>query len=601
MPHSSVTDDVVEVPAAVREPVVVTFDGRYVWSFSPARDGSRTRRGWQVPWPEALHALLDGTAAVRLHSPESDTLHFDAVVAFRGNPVELSLADAHGHPLAIDRAGHLTRVFGETEEASRLQIVEGTARALDDLREKVGVDAHLSYGGLLGAVREGRMIAHDSDADLAYLSAHRHPADIILESYGMERAMRSLGWKVVRMSGADLKLFLPLPDGRRVHVDVFGAFHVGETFYQLGGRSGKLPREALTPASTVILEGVELAAPADPERVLEFLYGPTWRVPDPAFQPIDPVSGLRRLDGWLRGTRTNLTDWNELFRTRRAALPRKPSTFARWAATRIPPEAAVVDLGAGNGRDSVYFARRGHRVTAFDYSGASLRQTRRRLTRLETESDTRVLALNDLRGVLLAGAELAREDAPPHLYARQLLGCLDEDGRTNLWRLATMALRRGGSLFLEYAATTPDLPERTPDGLVHRLDPESVAAEIRAAGGLVVHAAVGPGTDFLDQPDPAIARLEIRWDTARRPLPHRGDQMSTAHQDSAARRYVRNAASLPEWLRDLRSSVHENRRLNRRVAELTDLVTELLVPLAGCDEERARELLASYRETTLAP
>jgi hypothetical protein len=52
-------------------------------------------------------------------------------------------------------------------------------------------------------------------------------------------------------------------------------------------------------------------------------------------------------------------------------------------------------------------------------------------------------------------------------------------------------------------------------------------------------------------------------------------------------------------LRDIRSSVQENRQLNRRVAELTDVVTELLVPLADRDEERARELLASYRETTL--
>ena len=71
------------------------------------------------------------------------------------------------------------------------------------------------------------MIAHDSDSDLAYLSQHTHPADVVRESYRIEREMRALGWKVVRMSAADLKLFLPLADGRNVHVDVFGAFHVG--------------------------------------------------------------------------------------------------------------------------------------------------------------------------------------------------------------------------------------------------------------------------------------------------------------------------------------------------------------------------------------
>ena len=58
---------------------------------------------------------------------------------------------------------------------------------------------------------------------------------------------------------------------------------------------------------------------------------------------------------------------------------------------------------------------------------------------------------------------------------------------------------------------------------------------------------------------------------------------------------------MPEWMRRREAAVHENRRLNRRVAELTDVVAELLVPIADRDEEKARELLARYRETSLAP
>ena len=47
--------------------------------------------------------------------------------------------------------------------------------------------------------------------------------------------------------------------------------------------------------------------------------------------------------------------------------------------------------------------------------------------------------------------------------------------------------------------------------------------------------------------------------------------------------------------------MQENRRLNRRIAELTDVVAELLVPIADRDEAKVQELLASYRRTTLAP
>ena len=597
---AGVTDDHVVVPADVVGTVVVSFDGQYVWSFSPRRDGSRRLQGWQVPWPLALRARLDGTTCVRMADAGGERVHYEAQVTFRGNKEVLAFRDAHGHPLAVDREGHLTRVFSETADDARRQIAEGTARAIADLREKVGIDAHVSYGCLLGAVRDGRMIGHDSDSDLAYISAHTHPADVVLESYRIEREMRRLGWNVVRMSGADLKLLVPLPDGRVVHVDVFAAFHVEGTFYQMGGRSGHLDREALTPASTVVLEGVELAAPARPEAVLEFLYGPGWRVPDPAFQPVDPWRGLRRIDGWMRGVRTHVADWNEIFRERNSEIPRWGSPFAKWSRQRMPAESVVVDLGAGSGRDSAWFARRGHRVVALDGCVTSLSHTRRRLERHGVErTDVRAILFNDLRTVLLAGAELAREPEPPYLYARELVGSLDADARANLWRLCAMALRGGGSLFLEYAAARPGLWRSTPRGLVKRMRTGKLVREITAAGGRVVHREVGPGEDFFGLPDPYVARLEVRWTTA--PPSNEENQMTTKTPLATRKDLLRKAKAVPEWMGDVVDAVHENRRLNRRIAELTDVVAELLVPITDRDEDKARELLARYRETTLAP
>jgi hypothetical protein len=45
----------------------------------------------------------------------------------------------------------------------------------------------------------------------------------------------------------------------------------------------------------------------------------------------------------------------------------------------------------------------------------------------------------------------------------------------------------------------------------------------------------------------------------------------------------------------LEAEVQENRQLHRRVAELTDVVAELLLPVVDRDEERMTELLAAYR------
>ncbi len=45
----------------------------------------------------------------------------------------------------------------------------------------------------------------------------------------------------------------------------------------------------------------------------------------------------------------------------------------------------------------------------------------------------------------------------------------------------------------------------------------------------------------------------------------------------------------------LEQEVQECRALNLRVAELTDLVTELLVPIAQRDEDKLGELLTRYQ------
>ena len=69
-----------------------------------------------------------------------------------------------------------------------------------------------------------------------------------------------------------------------------------------------------------------------------------------------------------------------------------------------------------------------------------------------------------------------------------------------------------------------------------------------------------------------------------------------AHARTTVTRWqTARGASTRARLAALEAEVQENRRLARRVAELTDVVTELLVPLARRDEDELEAVLARYR------
>jgi hypothetical protein len=507
-----IDDTGVLVRTGADQPLVLSLDGRYLWSFTPARDGRAHRGGVLVEWPPVLRPYLDGHARIRVAEASGERVLLDDEVHLGSGADRIEVVDARGLPLAVDKVGHLCRAFASTDDEVRDEILAGTQRALSDLTEGCGVDAYLNYGALLGAVRDGAMIAHDSDTDVCYLSHQSSPAEVILESYRIERTMRDRGWKLLRMSGGDIKLLLPLSNGRQCHIDVFVAFRVAGTFYQLGNRSGRLPDSAILPLSTIDLHGFTFPAPARPEEMLEFVYGPAWRVPDPSFKYADPVAGIRRLDGWLRGFRTEMGRWTEFYRGPEARrIPRGGSTFARWVGAQLPPGAPVADLGSGSGRDAVRFARRGHPVAAYDFCRTTRTRLARTARRRDLAVEVRLLILNELRSALVAGAELAREGR--HLYARQLLGCLDDAARANLWTLARMAARGGGRLHLEFSAVTDDAQatDPAPAGLVRRLDPSDVRREIEARGGTVLYEELGPGVDMLDDYDPSVCRMRVTW------------------------------------------------------------------------------------------
>lgn len=159
----------------------------------------------------------------------------------------------------------LGEVADEAREALRLAV-----EALDE----AGAVHWVTYGTLLGLVREGRLLPHDDDIDLAVLAG----ADTARITAAMERrGLRRILEQVGRDGVGKLKYAMGL-----VVIDLFVVQDedgVLVDYCPVARRS--LVRDTHPPVTIVRRElgGLQLPVPSDAEGYLVHLYGTSWRQP----------------------------------------------------------------------------------------------------------------------------------------------------------------------------------------------------------------------------------------------------------------------------------------------------------------------------------
>ncbi len=428
----------------------VLFDGRRIWSFWIQRDGERVGRGRLVRWPPALRRFLHGTTRLSLVAHVDQRVLYDAEIHLGEGDDRIAVVNERGLPLGIDKSLRLAQTFDTRSAEHVAPLLDSIEEVLDALR-KAGVDAFPAYGTLLGAVREGKLIGHDSDADLGYISEHTHPLDVILESFALQRALVEMGYATMRYSGAAFKVDVREADGSVRGLDVFGGFLFDGHLHLMGEIRTPFEREWIFPLGTCTLEGRELPAPADTDRFLAATYGSGWRVPDPAFHFETPESTYRRLNGWFRGTRVRRDVWDRIYsRPAPTPLDLEPSPFARWVLGQETgaPE-TLVDVGTGRGVDALWFAEQGSRVLGLDFSIRGSLQAAALAAERGLDLEFRPFNVLELRSMLSEAARVAHLPGRKVVTARHLADATNAAGRTNLWRVCDMMLRGGGRLYLE--------------------------------------------------------------------------------------------------------------------------------------------------------
>ena len=509
----------------------VLFDDRRIWSFWTVRDTApdpEVPGGRLLPWPGALTRFLDGRTTVRLvdHVHRHDVGRAEAQLG--SGEGRIAVVDNQGRPLGLDKSLVLSRLFDSRDPSQLEPLLDSIEQVLAELRA-CGIEAFLAYGSLLGAVREGGLIGHDNDADLGYVSRHDHPAEAVAESFRLQRALVERGLPVTRYSGMGIRVDVTEPDGGTRGLDVFGGFmrelDGTEHLFLMGEVGTPFRREWVWPLGEVGFEGRTFPGPAEPERLLEAMYGPTWRTPDPAYKFTTPHSTVRRLDGWFRGTRGGrILEWDVAKARELTGEQLRPSAFARWAVDVLEGDlrpTTLLDVGCGAGVDATWTARQGVSTVGIDFKPIHFRHLAARAAQEGLPLQFRWTNLNEVRSVMVGGAQLARLPGPRSVVSRHVLDAVDADGRRGFYRLADMATRGGGRTLVQVRRGAPGAPDEpvTPPaaggrGRSRPLNVDALVAEIGRHGGRVLDR-----TDLTetaeDAPQAGLPRDEETADVTR--------------------------------------------------------------------------------------
>ncbi|GAB3757302.1 hypothetical protein GCM10028864_41050 [Microlunatus parietis] len=416
----------------------------------------------------------------------------------RSTPEELITLLRTGHIFGQGGKIQLGKIIDTGWQDQVLRLHDAVHRHLE---AEFGLRTFLGYGTLLGYVRDHGFIDHDRDFDGAYLSRHTDPAAAAEQLITVAESLIRKGFQVIPKASC---LAIKDLDSGAAQIDLFHLVGrpdgtVGFPFGSVG--SAPVPVSAIEPLQPATLAGRPVLVPADPTAIVEHLYGPGWRVPDPGFSWLTART-TRESRALLDHDQQDRLYWTDFY-ARPELLP--PSSFAPWVLDHPELPDRVVDLGCGDGRDSPVLAGDGRTVIGIDRIPAAVA-----LARSRTEEASFVEAdLNDGDALAdLLGRARGASGAPLLHYARGLAGTLPEPAwLTLLDRLAATG-RPGDLLALELRIDADrNRPKANFRSFRRFPPPAEVITQLTDRGWTILDREDGTGLSPYRTEDPALLRL----------------------------------------------------------------------------------------------
>jgi ubiquinone/menaquinone biosynthesis C-methylase UbiE len=199
---------------------------------------------------------------------------------------------------------------------------------------------------------------------------------------------------------------------------------------------------------------------------------------------------------------TDVSYWNAYYRGDFA--PKPPSDFSQFVLEHIEPGKTLIDLGCGNGRDSVFFCHNGLKVTAVDSSKEAIDSLDETLPILAICDDFVTTKAFDAHSY-------------DYCYARWTIHAISQTQQDELLPNIYRSLKRGGLFFSESRSINDEKcgqgkplgeHEYICDNHYRRfLDPEALLEQLESIGFKIVYFKESDSFSVMGDDSPMLIRV----------------------------------------------------------------------------------------------
>jgi tellurite methyltransferase len=189
-----------------------------------------------------------------------------------------------------------------------------------------------------------------------------------------------------------------------------------------------------------------------------------------------------------------------------------PSQFCVCTLTEIDSDTTIVELGSGNGRDSLYFASQGHITVAMDLSSEAIASCEREaLVRQVQHASFFQGDLSKSEDVedVIAHARLENDNLT--FYSRFVMHTLDDKQEVDLLDILSINLRENEKIYFEFRSSEDANLEKLFGNHFRRyVDIEMFHTRLTNRGFEILYSLTGQGMAKYKEEDPFVARVIAR-------------------------------------------------------------------------------------------